>query len=213
LVGITAIRLEVLADSKLPGRGPGRAPNGNFVLSEFKVTAQPTNGTGKVKPVGLKNARADFSQNSFPVANAIDNNPKTGWAVADQLGRNHVAVFETKQPIANAEGSKLRFMLLQQFEGKDHNIGRLRLSVTTMKPPVPFEGLPDNIAKIIIIPAEKRTPEQKAVLVNYQRSTDPELGRLQRAVTELVVPADARALGAQDLAWALINSPAFLFNH
>ena len=25
-------------------------------------------------------------------------------------------------------------------------------------------------------------------------------------------PADARVLGAQDLAWALINTPAFLFN-
>ena len=44
-------------------------------------------------------------------------------------------------------------------------------------------------------------------------STDTELPRLQRAVAELVIPADARALGAQDLAWALINSPAFLFNH
>ena len=30
---------------------------------------------------------------------------------------------------------------------------------------------------------------------------------------DFIVPASPRALGAQDLAWALMNSPAFLFNH
>ena len=39
---ITAIRLEVLADPRLPSKGPGRAANGNFVLNEFKVTAEVT---------------------------------------------------------------------------------------------------------------------------------------------------------------------------
>src|SRR5207248_2582460 len=40
--GITGIRLEALADSSLPKKGPGRSPNnGNFVLSEFRVSAGP----------------------------------------------------------------------------------------------------------------------------------------------------------------------------
>ena len=213
LVGVTAIRLEVLADPSLPARGPGRAPDGNFVLKEFKVTDKPVDGSGKVKPVVLANARADFSQTQFPVKSAIDNNPKTGWAVAPQFGRNHVAVFETKQPFGHASGSELTITLLQQFAKPGYNIGRFRLAVTTMKPPVPFEGLPDNVAKLVTVPPEQRTPQQKAALVTYRRSTDQELARLQRSVAELVIPADARALGAQDLAWALINSPAFLFNH
>jgi hypothetical protein len=37
--GITGIRLEALTDDRLPGHGPGRSEGGNFVLSEFKVTA------------------------------------------------------------------------------------------------------------------------------------------------------------------------------
>ena len=35
LTGITAIRLEALADPSLVKGGPGRATNGNFALSDF----------------------------------------------------------------------------------------------------------------------------------------------------------------------------------
>jgi hypothetical protein len=40
LKNITGIRLDVMPHDKLPARGPGRAGNGNFVLSEFDVTAE-----------------------------------------------------------------------------------------------------------------------------------------------------------------------------
>lgn len=41
LLGITGFRLEVLDDLSLPYEGPGRYPgNGNFVLTEFQVSAQ-----------------------------------------------------------------------------------------------------------------------------------------------------------------------------
>ncbi|MBS1829950.1 MAG: PEP-CTERM sorting domain-containing protein [Acidobacteria bacterium] len=40
MTGITGFRLEVLEDASLPGNGPGRQPsNGNFVLTEFEVSA------------------------------------------------------------------------------------------------------------------------------------------------------------------------------
>src|SRR5688572_12664111 len=37
--GITALRLEALADAALPESGPGRATNGNFVLNEMELEA------------------------------------------------------------------------------------------------------------------------------------------------------------------------------
>jgi hypothetical protein len=48
---ITALRLEVLPDPSLPEGGPGRAPLfqvGDFLLTEFQVSAAPT--TGRAAP-------------------------------------------------------------------------------------------------------------------------------------------------------------------
>jgi hypothetical protein len=133
--GITAVRLEVLPDADLPGNGPGRFPSGNLVLSEFKLTLAPQNNPSAAKPVVFKRAVADFAQEGFPVASAIDNNPATGWAVAPQFGQRHVATFETSAALDSPPGTRLTFTLDQRF-GSSHNIGRFRLSVTTSPYPV-----------------------------------------------------------------------------
>ncbi|MCI0638079.1 MAG: DUF1549 and DUF1553 domain-containing protein [Gemmataceae bacterium] len=216
MTAITGIRLEVMEDSRLPAKGPGRAPNGNFVLNEFKVEFTKLEGKEKTKtkPAKLGRPQATYSQDQFPIANAIDNNPATGWAVAPQFGRTHVAVFEVGNKFGFKEGTLVTVTLSQQFPGKEHNIGRFRISVTNAKPPVLLQGAtPEHITKLLDIPVDQRTPEQKTTLTNYYRSIDQELGRLSRSFNEFVVPATPRALGAQDLAWGLMNTPAFLFNH
>ena len=86
----------MLPDPSLPAQGPGRAPNGNFVLNEFKVGAKAEGAAGDFKPVALHNAQADFSQDACAVAGAIDGNPATGWAISPQFGKPHTAVFEIK---------------------------------------------------------------------------------------------------------------------
>src|SRR5262249_28040745 len=85
LAGISGLRLEVLPDPNLPGKGPGRADNGNFVLSKVQVTA--TSATGAAVPVVLQNASADFAQQDFPAAAAVEGRNRSGWAVWPQIGR------------------------------------------------------------------------------------------------------------------------------
>jgi hypothetical protein len=45
---VTGIRLDVLADDRLPGKGPGRAPDGNFVVTEFAAHLLPADGPKKL---------------------------------------------------------------------------------------------------------------------------------------------------------------------
>jgi hypothetical protein len=210
---IKAVRLEVLNDPGLPRKGPGRAPDGNFVLSQIRATAAPQAEPGKTKPVRFTRATADFSQNDFAVTRALQGSGDSGWAVSPETGKPHVAVFETNESVAFPKGTKLTIMLDHKFYGKVYNLGRFRLSVAAAKPPIPLEGLPAAVAAVLAVAPEKRTAAQKTELASFYRSYDSELTRLSQEVTNHPVPGDKRLLGAQDLAWALINSPAFLFNH
>src|SRR5882672_4943408 len=54
LMEVVGFRLEALGADKLPGHGPGRAADGNFVLTEFSVEDSHTN------QIALSEATATF---------------------------------------------------------------------------------------------------------------------------------------------------------
>jgi len=174
LKGITAVRLEVLADDRLPGHGPGAAANGNFVLTEFKLLAAKEGQPAQ--PIAFKSASADFSQENFPITNAIDNNPATGWAVMPELGKTHAGTFVTAAPIGFDEGTALTFVLQHTSEFANHIIGRFRLSVTTADPATlgHEQQVPRDVMQIVSTVEADRTPAQKADVAAYFRTIDPE---------------------------------------
>jgi len=176
LSGITAFRLEVLPDPSLPGNGPGRFQNGNFVLNELELLV---NG----QPAQLKEPSASFEQEGWKVIGAIDGKPTSGgWAIAPEVGKSHSAIFQTAQDIGDGGETRLTFTLRQML-GKQHTIGRLRLMATTGQRPNTVHELPQNIADILAIDPGQRNDEQRGVLAAHYRSIAPELADVRQRVS------------------------------
>lgn len=180
---LTGLRLEVLADEKLPAKGPGTAPNGNFVLTEFKLAA--LNKNGKEQPVKLKRAVADHSQTGFVIDSAIDGKNNTGWAVLPQVGQSHEVIIEAEQPWAKDDAAA-EFVVRMEFNSPhaQHNIGRFRLTATTSPNPSSMWVTPALRDILATAPAD-RTAEQQTQLLNALRDQSPLLAEPREVVQKL----------------------------
>jgi serine/threonine protein kinase/WD40 repeat protein len=118
--GITAFRLEVLPDASLPDGGPGRAPDGTFILTRFTVEA---NG----KPLQWSRVTASFSQRGFPADSLAGNGPGY-WAILPQAATANYAVFFLKKPLGEGEALDLDIHVCCESYLAQRNIGRFRLA-------------------------------------------------------------------------------------
>ena len=184
LQGIRHLRIEALSHPSLVRGGPGRAPNGNFDLTDLKVTIAPANQPEQAVPVRLASPRATFEQPGLPAAATIDDNDRSGWAVDPQFGKDHALAFTLAEPVGFEQGSLLTFRLV--FRGNDmHNFGRTRLALSTAAEPpeLQAEGLSAQLASAFVTPAEKRSPDQQRVLLAwYGQTHDPEWQKQKQAL-------------------------------
>src|SRR5262249_36585532 len=142
--------------------------NGNFVLTEFKLSAAAADQPAK--PVKWKRASADFSQDGFPVAHAVDGRNDTGWAVFPEVGKAHAAVFEPAEPVGGDGETALTFVLDHQSNFAQHSVGKFRLAVTTAADPHGLLGLPAAVRDALALAPEKRTDAQRKELAAYYRT-------------------------------------------
>ena len=201
---ITAIRLEVLPHDSLPTKGPGRAGNGNFVLSEIRVSTQAiVEGKAAEQPVPLQNATATYEQTGatggnpygkWAVAGAIDNDEKGktwGWAIMEQAGKPNLAIFETTQRIGGA-GQRLLIRLDQNLDNPNHTLGHFRISVTSAPQPITAQaGLPVDLAEIARKPVADRKDDEAQKLAVHYRSIAPLLDGQRKRIAELQGQLDA----------------------
>jgi hypothetical protein len=126
---ITALRLEALAHESLIGGLPGRAVNGNFVMTGVEVAAAPRAG-GEWEEVTLSQATAQWSQqDGYPVTDALDNQPGGGWGGLGRKG-NRDAAFAPVEPFGFEGGTRVRVRLRFESVHAQHAIGHFRLAIS-----------------------------------------------------------------------------------
>jgi len=132
---ITHLELEAIPDEKVGKGGPGRTEHGNFVLSELEMEVQETGGDAKARRVKFASAEADFSQEGYPVQNAIDGKTDTGWGIGGGGGgrQHHYAIFALAEPVELKTAANITVRLIQDY-GSQHTLGRFRVSLGTEPP-------------------------------------------------------------------------------
>lgn len=165
---IAAIRLRTLTHESLPKQGPGRAGNGNFVLTDFELTL------GGEKQAFAR-AWADHEQPGYAITAAIDNETKSGWAInvgptsKGKMNADHEAVFVLAKPIEIADRT-LTFRLSHEANA-GYILGRFALEFSAVAPPSPKQSEDAVLlAALQIEEGKRRAGERKTVQDAFERA-------------------------------------------
>jgi hypothetical protein len=207
LTDVTALKIEALPDDSLPKHGPGRAANGNFVLSEVTASVQQA-ADAAPQPLKFSAATASFEQpqdekdksnphGGWKITSAIDTDAQGanwGWAVLPEAGQANHAVLEFDAATAvtiSADGS-LTITLRQAF-GTQHTLGKFRVSATSAARPVRAAGigLPRNVRDLLAVAGDSRSDAQRGELSTYYRSIAPSLEPYRQREAKLQQARDA----------------------
>ena len=190
------IRLETIPDASLPAKGSGRAPNGNFVLTE--ITAAIPAPEGNSGNIGFRTAVASHEQTSvaegnpygkWAVSAAIDHDEKGknwGWAVVEKASQPQNALFELNAPISLQDNQNLVLTLDQNADQAKHTLGHFRISFAKSAESIRIDQvLPANVNATLQVPADKRTPQQLDEIAAHYRSVAPSLESTRQVLGQL----------------------------
>ncbi|MBL9123347.1 MAG: PSD1 domain-containing protein [Planctomycetaceae bacterium] len=191
--GITGLKLETIPHDTLPGKGAGRAANGNFMLTELHARYRAL-ADGADEPAALQNATETFAQKGegnarLTAAGAIDGDesPLSGWATVEEVTLANHAVFETRDDLSGGEGRRLTLVLVQNRGLGGHTLGHFRISATSNPRPVKAlgAGLPRNVRDALALPPHERKKKQRDALAKYFRTIAPQLEPERQKLAEL----------------------------
>ncbi|NND99968.1 MAG: DUF1553 domain-containing protein, partial [Pirellulaceae bacterium] len=172
---ITAIKVDLLIDDSIPGKGPGRGDEkrSNVILSELTCESQIDS---KVQSIALQDPVADFSQTNWDVAEAIDGNRKSGWAISPQFGKPHWATFVLAKPVRLKSEQDSIVVTLGQFFGRGRVAGKPRISIFTGDPQL--LDVSDDVRSLIT--KTKLTGKERKKLRGEFDKSNPRLKTIDR---------------------------------
>jgi mono/diheme cytochrome c family protein len=191
---ITAIRLETLTDPLLPKNGPGRASNGNFILSSIRLKY---NG----QEIAFSAADADLEQENYPASEAINRKTKNGWAInpgnRGKLNEPRSAVFRLARELNLPAGAELDLELQFPEKPATYTIGKFKVSITDAADE--FLNLPVMAQRIITSTIAPLDDSQKQAVVDLidlkSKKIDPAAAALRDQIRQMEETVTSLAMG------------------
>jgi len=180
-IPVAALRLRVLPHESLPKNGPGRASNGNFVLSRLEVLSG-----GKAVPISY--VQSDHAQPGHPVTNIINGSPKNGWAInigkgsraGVKMNASHEAHLVFPEPLAS--NTEPLTIVLRHEVNANYNVGHFAVDVSST---VPASVLHEELLAALSVPAENQTAEHKKLIAAEFAAVDVQQQLAESRVIEL----------------------------
>ena len=189
---VTGISIDALAhDSLTAPRKLAPSTNGNFVLSEVRVTV---NDASRDAPVvaKIKQALATYEQDNYPAINTIDGKPNTGWAVyggsPESLPPSVSLFLLFEEPFDLSRKATITLELQHTSGFGSHHIGRFRVNLTNSENPDlgTGTGLPANVLSAIQTNADKRSPAQKKAILQHYGKLDTPLAEAEKQLNAAI---------------------------
>ncbi len=181
---ISALRLEVLPDERLPANGPGRAfyegRKGDFFLSE--LTATLDNTPVKFQAPSHNFGKIAIGSGSADASNVLDGDGSTGWSTATREGEAHQLVLNFAEPITSPAELHVELLFERHFAA---SLGRFRFSVASSDKTVIANGLPVDLEALCLNEASALTPEQLHQLESYFLKTTLLLEEARKPIEQL----------------------------
>ncbi|HIL70366.1 MAG TPA: DUF1553 domain-containing protein, partial [Verrucomicrobia bacterium] len=181
---ITALKLEVLPDDRLPARGPGRAyyegRKGDFFLSEF--TARMKGQELKFKSASHSYGKISIGNGGADAANVIDGNGSTGWSTSGQEGKAHHLVLVFSEPIIPEGELEIEMLFERHFAA---SLGRFRISATSRTGAVSASRHPARILSLLVRGPSSLSDSERKTLKSAFLDVTSELAEARKQIEKL----------------------------
>ncbi len=181
---ITAVRLEVLPDDRLPARGPGRAyyegRKGDFFLSE--LTAMHNKQPASFADGSVSYGKISIGNGTAEAKNLFDGNGSTGWSTSGKEGEAHHLVLTFKEPVSPKGTLAISMLFERHFAA---SLGRFRFSVTTQKKPIQAKKHPVEIEELLTRSVDSLTEKDREQLHRQFLLVTAELAEARKKIKEI----------------------------
>jgi hypothetical protein len=138
LKGVSAIRVDLIPDGRLPGRGAGRDSGGAVTISHVELAVTSAEQGATAMPISLGEALATFEHDQHHrSANLIDQDTASRWTTWPQHTQPQSFLVKPQYDLHLPQGAVLQLSL--KFNQSQRSAGRLRVWVTDAPPPVLLE--------------------------------------------------------------------------